>query len=227
MNPASLIGHVVELCQLQEDNTQPADRIIGKFFRERKYLGSHDRRFISEFVFGIIRHRRFIEALFERYLDEHKGAEDLNISRKRYLPLCVVYATAVAQESVTIGSFESLWKTSFPGHDLRSFGDFMLSHKTLAFLPEDRAVQLGVKYSFQDWMVEEWIEQLGNEAESLLSALNSSANTTLRVNLMKTTREECQKRLQEEGIETMPTAISPSGLVAQKRFQAQSSQTFR
>ena len=65
MNPASLVGHVLELLKLTDARHQPADRIISQFFRERSYLGSRDRRFISEYAFGIIRHRRFLEALLE------------------------------------------------------------------------------------------------------------------------------------------------------------------
>ena len=71
MNPSSLIGHVLELIELIDSNKQPADRITGQFLRERKYLGSRDRRYISDAVFGMIRHRRLIEALVEELVHQH------------------------------------------------------------------------------------------------------------------------------------------------------------
>ena len=37
---------------------QPADNIINSYVRERKYIGSKDRRFITETVWKIIRNRR-------------------------------------------------------------------------------------------------------------------------------------------------------------------------
>nr|QIM10726.1 rRNA cytosine-C5-methylase [uncultured Alphaproteobacteria bacterium] len=40
---------------------QPADNILNAYFRERRYIGSKDRRFISEEVWDIIRHRRRLE----------------------------------------------------------------------------------------------------------------------------------------------------------------------
>ncbi len=40
---------------------QPADNILNSYFRERRYIGSKDRRFISENVWDIIRHRRRLE----------------------------------------------------------------------------------------------------------------------------------------------------------------------
>lgn len=36
----------------------PADNIINAYVRERKYIGSKDRRFITETVWKIIRNRR-------------------------------------------------------------------------------------------------------------------------------------------------------------------------
>lgn len=60
---------------------QPADNILNAYFRERRYIGSKDRRFISEEVWDIIRHRRRLEfdaqsndirkMLLVRYKDEN------------------------------------------------------------------------------------------------------------------------------------------------------------
>ena len=37
------------------------DKIVVSYFREKKFLGSHDRKFISETIFGAIRWKRLIE----------------------------------------------------------------------------------------------------------------------------------------------------------------------
>jgi 16S rRNA (cytosine967-C5)-methyltransferase len=39
-------------------NTRAADRIINEYLRNRKYIGSKDRRFITDTVWTIVRHRR-------------------------------------------------------------------------------------------------------------------------------------------------------------------------
>lgn len=43
----------------------PADAILRRFFRENPMLGAQDRAFIAETVFGILRHRFFLESLAE------------------------------------------------------------------------------------------------------------------------------------------------------------------
>lgn len=229
MKFSSLVGHTLELFELIDKNTQPPDRVTTDFFRQRKYLGSHDRRFISDTVFGMIRHRRLIEALLEQFIAEHPDAEQLNHRHDRYLTLYTLFVITVENlPSAEIREgLSSRWQMTFPKVNLEVFLKWVEQNKSLSFLPSDRMVQLGVRYSFQDWMVEAFQQQFSNETEQLLDALNHPAPITLRVNLLKTNREQCQERLRQEGIETVPTEISPVGLIAKKRFQTQSSQAFK
>ena len=55
MTPSSLAGHVVELLDRIVKTDLPADKTISDFYRQRKYLGSHDRRWITDKIYGIIR----------------------------------------------------------------------------------------------------------------------------------------------------------------------------
>ena len=109
MNPSSLIGHIIELLKLIDSSTQPADRTTSSFFRERKYLGAQDRRTISETIFGIIRHRRLVEALLEQYIIEHPAHGELDDQITRYLPLYVAYTAAVDSTGAQVPP--SLWQT--------------------------------------------------------------------------------------------------------------------
>ncbi len=52
---------VFELMQEIFKDKQPADKIINSYFRNRRYIGSKDRRFISEEIWNIIRHRSRLE----------------------------------------------------------------------------------------------------------------------------------------------------------------------
>ena len=49
---------VLELISEIFKDKEPADNIINAYLRERKYIGSKDRRFITETVWNIVRHRR-------------------------------------------------------------------------------------------------------------------------------------------------------------------------
>lgn len=57
MKQASRIEAIIEvLAEVLEDKT-PADLILDKYFKERRYIGAKDRRFIADSVWKIIRNR--------------------------------------------------------------------------------------------------------------------------------------------------------------------------
>ena len=61
MQQAARYNAVLELIGEIFKDKSPADGIINNYLRERKYIGSGDRRFITETVWKIIRHRRRLE----------------------------------------------------------------------------------------------------------------------------------------------------------------------
>lgn len=61
MQQAARYNAVWELIGEIFKDKSPADGIINNYLRERKYIGSGDRRFITETVWKIIRHRRRLE----------------------------------------------------------------------------------------------------------------------------------------------------------------------
>jgi 16S rRNA (cytosine967-C5)-methyltransferase len=244
MKFSSLVGHIVELLELiqksfntteQNDRAMPrpappADRIVAEFFRSRKYLGSHDRRFIAHTVYGIIRFRRRIDVLIDQYLAEHPSVTQSNSQRARYLLQFIAYAVAVEEidpQQIQTGMQER-WLVVEPVIPLGEVVYWMAQNKSLRFHQGDDLHQLADWYSFEEWMVKEWVDRFGlSEAEDLLHALNGEAPIVLRVNTRKTSVEACRERLNEEGIETTPARYAPCGLIAKKRFNAQSSRAFQ
>ncbi|MGA2296783.1 MAG: methyltransferase domain-containing protein [FCB group bacterium] len=61
MELATLIGHSAQLLRIIFKSSQPSDKIASQYLREKKYIGSHDRRFISEVTFASLRIYRLSE----------------------------------------------------------------------------------------------------------------------------------------------------------------------
>ncbi len=55
MKLSSLIGHASYLASLIEKSRDPSDRLASQYFRSKKYIGSKERRFLSESVFFHLR----------------------------------------------------------------------------------------------------------------------------------------------------------------------------
>ncbi len=231
MNPASIAGHVVELLTLADRGGAPADRIAAGFFRDRRYLGSRDRRAISDTFFGVIRHRRYLEALLEEFLRRNPSFAPIDAAPGRYIPLMLIHACAFPgqdpEASSTPADLNLIWTPRFPGLDPAALIAWIAEGKDLGFLSESPAVTLGVRHSFQDWMVEEWFARWPAEAAQLLGALNTPGPVAIRVNRLKADRAACLGRITDEGIAATEVPFPDGALVLEKRFNQNASGAFR
>ena len=217
MQLASLIGHTQEVLTLIRDSNKPADSIIDSFFRTRRYLGSHDRRFIAEISYGVLRHLRKCDSAVNR------AAESSSLSAKdRFLLLVAAYLIEIEKRNDITP--ELLEKHASNGLT-RSRLDEIL--QVLA-KNEEKQENLGVRYSFQDWMLSRFIGKFGQtEAEELCKKLNEQAPITLRANILKGTVDECRTRLQKEGIETEPVVGISNALNLKKRVNVFGLKSFK
>ncbi len=75
---------------------------------------------------------------------------------------------------------------------------------------EGEAEHLAVLYSHPLWLVERWLARLGFEATAALCAANNvTAPLNLRVNSLRTNRDEVLKGLRGSGLEVQQGALSP------------------
>lgn len=61
MQQAGRYQAVMELLEKIFKGDIPADRVINDYMRERKFIGSKDRRFVSDVVWNIIRNKMKLE----------------------------------------------------------------------------------------------------------------------------------------------------------------------
>jgi 16S rRNA (cytosine967-C5)-methyltransferase len=227
MQLPSLLGHVQELLTLIFDarhgpRSQPPDAMIDSFFRARKYLGSHDRRFIAETTYGTLRHLRRCE-----YIVLSSVPRPSLPRGDRALLLALAYLLHMEHQQVQQADGLA---NKFVSKDLRAHLTELLIRLSSFALPShvDPVERLALAYSFPDWMVRRFLHGFGpEETEQLLSSLNQPASLQLRVNTLKTTVEDCQHRLEKEGLKSNRTKFSSVGLEVAKRVNIFDFATFR
>ncbi|MBL8688560.1 MAG: rRNA cytosine-C5-methylase, partial [Rhodospirillaceae bacterium] len=58
MTPSARLAAAIEaLGAIAADAAPPADRVLDRYFRDRRYIGSKDRQAIADRVFGVLRRR--------------------------------------------------------------------------------------------------------------------------------------------------------------------------
>lgn len=170
---------------IKEQEKTPLDRVVNAELRSRRYLNSRERRWVQAVLFTTLRLLRRQKHLCS-LLKMEANAENL------------IRVTAMEQEG-TDNSFlpAEAWQNA------------------LAQLPtrEDASAYLRIGLSFPDALAQDLEASLGKEALAEGEALNQQAPTTLRTNLLKTTRESLLARL--EG--ATPTLYSPWGITLAQR----------
>jgi 16S rRNA (cytosine967-C5)-methyltransferase len=224
MHISSLLGHTQELLGVIFKSNRPADSLIDTYFRARKYLGSHDRRFIAETTYGTLRHLRKCEYHLTTAL---AGVSDNFLNDDKIVLLIVAY---LSFEGKNLEITPEILLTRLTSTQTRENVALLLINlvKPTTISVESVNQRIGIKYSFPDWMVERFIEQYGeSETEKICSSLNEQAPLTLRVNTLKTNVEQCQEELRKQGVETTRTSLSPVGLNIAKRINVFSLPVFR
>jgi 16S rRNA (cytosine967-C5)-methyltransferase len=226
MNSTSLIGHVVELHAAVTGSAQPADAVVREFMRSRHYLGSRDRRFITEALFGMLRNYRMLDARVRAASTRISPGPLPSTSLTLYA--AYVLSAGSQERSSLEADITPLWNTFLREVNPASVLLALSEVDPLADPAIAPAERLGLAHSFPEFIVREWLDRYGEaEAGALCTALNQPAPTTARVNTLKTTVAECLERLAAEGVAGKPTRISPAGIVLDRRVNIQALPSFK
>ncbi len=224
MQISSLIGLTQEILGIILNSKKPADMLVDIFFRSHKYLGSHDRKFVAETTYGILRNLRKCELMVASAV---AGLDEMLCEQDKIIFLIISYLSLRGRmQEVTSDKVLSKLKRTMSAENVENIFDMFA--KPVSIPKESSIARIGTEYSFPDWMIQRLIDQYGeSEAEKLCKSLNEQAPLTLRVNTLKTTVHNCQAELSTHGIETTKTLLSPFGLNLSKYVNIFSLPIFR
>ena len=228
MRQTSLYGHVAELLDLVLASRQPADGIVRDFYRGRHYLGARDRRFISDLLFSILRHYLRLDRICARALAEARPLAAFGtIPPIAYLIAHEVNVEGGSAESL-LPDLAGLWRTATPDIEPAIFLKVLEGITIPAPDLEDPVERTSLEHSIPLEIVREWFERFGEqETVELCRASNGRPPTTLRVNTLRNSVEECAAALEREGVPACRTPYSPVGLSLEKRVNLQSLRVYR
>ncbi len=163
---------------------EPADLLLHRFFRRHPAMGQQDRAFIADALFAWLRRRRSLEELAQTTDPAH-------------------LALAVTVRELGIGLRE------LEGALRDTDAAWVRAFKSRLALPLAPAVAADLP----DWLWDRLGAAHGDTArEALARAWLAAAPLDLRINPLKTTREDARRALDASGIAAVPTPYSPLGL---------------
>lgn len=184
------------------------DRLANTFRRER-WIGAHERRFLAEVLFGLVRHARRVDTALALGRVRPRDVRDLD----RVFALLLLDGL-VSPDSLQRVRAEVAWRQVMEV-------DAQLERE------RDPVVRLGLAHSLPDWLSRRLLSDWGDAAWPLAAALNQRAPMTVRVNTLVATREALRSELAEAGLVSEPGAWSSTALIATTRTNLFASPSFR
>jgi 16S rRNA (cytosine967-C5)-methyltransferase len=214
MTPAARLAGAIDLLDaIDAAPRRPADAVANDFFRARRYIGSGDRRAVSERAWAVLRR--------QRRLDWWLARASAPPSPRLRLAACLRlegWTESGVEQSFSGGQFAPARLDPAERAVLRALEGHTLDHPEM---PD------AVRLELPDWLLAPLRASFPADLEAELAALAEPAPLDLRVNALKTTREAAQMALAAEGIAVQPTPISPWGLRAAQRRAVTSGAAFQ
>lgn len=206
MTPGAQIAASIDVLEMlqqawDDGKAMPVDGLLGDYFRKRRFIGAKDKGFISRRVYKVLRKGGSLQWWAERH--------SLPIT-----PRAMVLGALVAEENLPL----DILKGYFTGE---KYDPPKLSQHEISAIKSGAGNQNGIpewmRLNVPEWSLAKLREIFGENLEAEIMALSEEAPLDLRVNTLKTTREEAMERLRQEGFNAKKTPMSPWGLRLEKR----------
>ncbi len=200
MTPAARIAATIELlAEVEGAPRRPADAVANDYFRARRFIGSGDRRAVSERAWAVLRRRRRLD-----WWLRHAGAEPT--------PRLLTAAELLVGEGWRADGVAQAFSGGRFGPAPLDRGEAQAVRTLEGRDAEHPDMPDPVRLEVPDWMLPLLRATFGAGLEAELVAMAVPAPLDLRINLLKATRAEVRAALAEAGIESVPTTLSPWGL---------------
>ena len=187
---------------------------------QKVQLTQQERALVTELVYGIVRRQRTLDALIDQFGKKNAQQQppdirlilQLGFYQLRYMG--GIPPSAAVNTSVDLAKKEKYGKLGGVVNGiLRQYIRVSIEGKDPLKLPSETISRLGITYSFPDWIIELFLQELGEkETEELCAWYNQTPTLDIRINPLKTSLEDVQELLEKEGIKTEKLRRSPQGL---------------
>lgn len=200
MTPAARLQAVIELLAAVEDDARPADLVARRYLRARRYIGSKDRRAITDRLYTVMRARFALDWR----IAHHEASPTARLR---------VLAHSALSDADGLGGVSALCGSSQYAPAPLSDEEKVLLGGITDAADEDRtpmptAARLGVP----DWLLPGLERRFGDRLEPEVEALVGEASLDIRVNESRAQRDSVVAMLCSFGLEAAPTPLSPVGI---------------
>lgn len=207
MRPAGRLAAAIEILQAIDESGRPADRILDRYIRDRRFIGGGDRSAIAARVWGIFRRRARLDWWIKK-----AGKGIGRNARGRVL------ADLVLHDRQDVSGIAEMFDGSRHAPDALEKAESEALRRIVGNDLDSPEMPEAVRAECPAWLWPYMQTRFGDEAAAALAGLGREAPFDLRVNpLAGLGRDAVVASLAEEQIPAELTALSPVGLRLDRR----------
>jgi len=218
MRDKDRICTVLELLNLFDNSKKIASKILNNFFRTKKFIGSKDRKFISNSFWNILRHRFKIKWHIDRLGLTHSNAVEIILE---LFFLNDNYQNNILKIKKTL-SLLSQDHECFECLNLELLDDKLFNNFYNPNMPD------GIYYELKEFLLNSIKNTFPDQWQDVALSVNKEAFFDLRVNGIKEiSRDQVSLKLKNLGINHEWTRYSPLGLRFSKRYPIEGNKLYK
>ena len=187
-----------------EKNKNYSNMSINKHFKDVK-MSNQDRGLATEIIYGVIENKYYIDYMIDKLSKVKTNKMEIYVKTLlrmgiyQIMFLNSISDYAAVNETVNLAKKKNAKVSGFINGILRNV--IRQKEEIGKVKTKDDVDYLAIKYSYDQWMIKNWMAHFGKEfTEELLEANNERPNIYLRTNTLKITRDELIKKLTEQNI---------------------------
>ena len=187
-----------------EKNKNYSNMSINKHFKDVK-LSNQDRGLATEIIYGVIENKYYIDYMIDKLSKVKTNKMEIYVKTLlrmgiyQIMFLNSISDYAAVNETVNLAKKKNSKVSGFVNGILRNV---IRQKETIGEIKvKDDVDYLSIKYSYDKWMIRNWIIHFGREfTEELLEANSERPSIYLRTNTFKITRDELIEKLEQQNI---------------------------
>ena len=199
--PRKILHAAREILAEFEEYAPPLDRLLHRYYKERRWLGSGDRRAIGVVIYSLMRQWAM--------LDWHLQQAALPLNALNRLALWHLLAQPLLNDSVLLDLDWLL--PDGPDREIESLLE-------IAHHVDPSVYPAWVATNCPEWLAADLQQVFGDGFAVEMAALNQPAGVDLRVNTRRRDRATWLRDLQSHDWAAVPTPLSPFGIRLPERF---------
>jgi len=205
----------LQLLETIEKNQSYSNLLLNNAIRNNS-INAKDIGLLTELTYGTLQRKMSLDFYLQPFLKANKKIEPWVKQLLRLTLYQMVYLDKIPDRAAIFEAVEIAKKRGHKG--ISGMVNGVLRNIQRQGLPSmeeitDPIERLAIRSSHPVWLVKRWTEQFGLEKTAEMCELNLIAPMqTARVNLTKTTRQECLNLLAEEGFQAEPSPVIPEAI---------------